>query len=220
VDYCIEKPGEIKYVKKWRQLLIRILRHAGNALGGMRNTYKERFYEFRIQRFGREQSDTMANEKLAVLVNTFGSSLISVGRDVGLEVVLNKAKVSQGVTVSDICAASLIGVVGSGLQGTAVIMLDTSGFNAVISVMSGGMIAPNSEDPVAMSVVGELSNMVSGRSLTQANLPGVDVTPPQLIAGRNIQNIPNQSAGIKSFTLPFSVRPEGMLYLVLSFNAS
>jgi chemotaxis protein CheX len=39
----------------------------------------------------------MANEKLAVLVNTFGSSLISVGRDVGLEVALNKAQVSQGV---------------------------------------------------------------------------------------------------------------------------
>jgi chemotaxis protein CheX len=161
----------------------------------------------------------MANEKLAVLVNTFGSSLISVGRDLGLEVALNKAQVSQGVKVADICAASLIGVVGSGLQGTAVIMLDTNGFNTVVSVMSGGMIVPNRQDPVAMSVVGELSNMVSGRSLTQAALPGVDVTPPQLIAGDNIQNVPSQSPGIKSFTLPFTVNPGGMLYLVLSFNA-
>jgi chemotaxis protein CheX len=162
----------------------------------------------------------MANEKLAVLVNTFGSSLISVGRDVGLEVVLNKAQVSQGVKVTDVCAASLIGVVGSGLQGTAVIMLDSNGFNSVIAAMSGGMIVPNRQDPVAMSVVGELSNMVSGRSLTQAALPGVDVTPPQLIAGENIQNVPNQSAGIKSFTLPFTVNPAGTLYLVLSFNAA
>jgi chemotaxis protein CheX len=71
-----------------------------------------------------------------------------------------------------------------------------------------------------MSVIGELSNMVSGRSLTQAALPGVDVTPPQLIAGENLQNVPNQSPGIKSFTLPFTVSPAGMLYLVLSFNAS
>jgi chemotaxis protein CheX len=162
----------------------------------------------------------MANEKLAVLVNTFGSSLISVGRDVGLEVALNKAQVSQGVKVADICAASLIGVVGSGLQGTAVIMLDTNGFNIVVNVMSGGMIVPNRQDPLAMSVVGELSNMVSGRSLTQAALPGVDVTPPQLIAGDNIQNVPSQSPGIKSFTLPFMVNPGGMLYLVLSFNAA
>ena len=162
----------------------------------------------------------MPNEKLAVLVNTFGSSLISVGREVGLEVVLNKAQVSQGVKVTDICAASLIGVVGSGLQGTAVIMLDSHGFSSVITAMSGGMIVPSTKDPVAMSVVGELSNMVSGRSLTQAALPGVDVTPPQLIAGENIQNIPNQSAGIKSFTLPFMVNPAGTLYLVLSFNAA
>jgi chemotaxis protein CheX len=110
--------------------------------------------------------------------------------------------------------------VGSGIQGTAVIMLDRGGFNSVVTAMSGGMIAPNSQDPVAMSVVGELSNMVSGRSLTQAALPGVDVTPPQLISGENIQNVPNQSAGIKSFTLPFTVNPAGTLYLVLSFNAS
>ncbi|MDR2174533.1 MAG: chemotaxis protein CheX [Synergistaceae bacterium] len=162
----------------------------------------------------------MANEKLAVLVNTFGSSVISVGREVGLEVVLNKAQVSQGVKVTDICAASLIGVVGSGIQGTAVIMLDKSGFSSVVNAMSGGMIAPNKQDPVAMSVIGELSNMVSGRSLTQAALPGMDVTPPQLIAGESIQNVPNQSAGIKSFTLPFTVNPAGTLYLVLSFNAS
>ncbi|MDR1648834.1 MAG: chemotaxis protein CheX [Synergistaceae bacterium] len=122
--------------------------------------------------------------------------------------------------MTDVCAASLIGVVGSGLQGTAVIMLDTNGFNSVVSAMSGGMIVPNKQDPVAMSVIGELSNMVSGRSLTQAALPGVDVTPPQLIAGESIQNVPSQSAGIKSFTLPFTVNPNGKLYLVLSFNAA
>ncbi len=159
-------------------------------------------------------------EKLAVLVNTFGSSLISVGREVGLEVVLNKSQVSQGVKVANICVASLIGIVGSGTQGTAVIMLNREGFNAVVTAMSGGMIKADIADPVAMSVIGELSNMVSGRALIQSSLPGVDVTPPQLIAGDNIQNVPSQSPGIKSFTLPFSLQPSGVLYLVLSFNAS
>ncbi len=163
----------------------------------------------------------MANmDKLAVLVNTFGSSLISVGREVGLDVTLNKSQVSQGVKVANICAASIIGIVGSGVQGTAIIMLDQEGFKAVITAMSGGMIAPNTNDSVAMSVVGELSNMVSGRALIQSSLPGVDVTPPQLIAGDNIQNVPNQSPGIKCFTLPFTLQPTGTLYLVLSFNAS
>jgi chemotaxis protein CheX len=158
-------------------------------------------------------------EKLTVLVNTFGSSLISVGREVGLDVTLNKAHVSQGVKVVNTCCASLIGLVGGGIQGTVVIMLDKEGFNAVVTAMSGGMIKPDTQDPVAMSVIGELSNMVSGRSLTQAALSGVDVTPPQLIAGEHIQNIPSQSPGIKCFTLPFMLQSAGTLYLVLSFNA-
>ena len=162
----------------------------------------------------------VTNDKLAVLVNTFGSSLISVGREVGLEVTLNKAQVSQGVKVDNVCAASLIGLVGGGVQGNAIIMLDAGGFNNVVSVMSGGMIKPDNSDPTAMSVVGELSNMVSGRSLIQSALNGVDVTPPQLISGNNIQNMSPQTPGIKCFTLPFSVQPSGTLYLVLSFNVT
>ncbi|MDR2136652.1 MAG: chemotaxis protein CheX [Synergistaceae bacterium] len=157
-------------------------------------------------------------DKLAVLVNTFGSSLISVGREVGLEVTLNKSQVSQGVKVANICAASLVGIVGSGVQGTVIIMLDDEGFKAVVTTMSGGMIVPNKEDSVAMSVVGELSNMVSGRALIQAVLAGVDVTPPQLLVGSNILNVPNQSPEIRCFTLPFSIQPVGILYLVLSFG--
>ena len=177
----------------------------------------------RFQR--REQEDwkgvvNMADmDKLAVLVNTFGSSLISVGREVGLSLALNKSEVSQGVKVSNICAASLIGVVGSGVQGTAIIMTNHDGFNAIVTAMSGGAISPDTSDGVAMSVVGELSNMVSGRALIQAAIPGVDVTPPQLLSGENIQNVPSQAPGIKCFTLPFSLQPAGILYLVLSFNA-
>ena len=99
-------------------------------------------------------------------------------------------------------------------------MLDEVGFKAVVSAMSGGMIAADLNDSVSMSVIGELSNMVSGRSLIQAALAEVDVTPPQLIVGDNIQNVPTQAAGVKCFTLPFSLQPTGVLYLVLSFNAA
>ena len=122
--------------------------------------------------------------------------------------------------MGNVCAASLIGIVGSGVQGTAIIMLDESGFSTVVNAMSGGMIKPDINDSMAMSVVGELSNMVSGRALIQSALHGVDVTPPQILAGSNIQNVPTQAPGIKSFTLPFAVHPSGILYLVLSFNAS
>ena len=121
--------------------------------------------------------------------------------------------------VANICAASLIGIVGNGVQGTANIMLDGDGFKSVITAMSRGMIVPDSKDPVAMSAIGELSNMTSGRALIESALTGIDVTPPQLLAGDNIQNVSNHNPDVKCFTLPFMLQPSGTLYLVLSFNA-
>jgi len=110
----------------------------------------------------------MGTEKLATLVNTFGSSLMSVSGEMGVELALAKSEIAQGVNVKGSRLAALIGIVGGGVQGTAVIMLDEGGFNATVSAMSGGMITPNLEDPVSMSVIGELANMVSGRALIQA----------------------------------------------------
>ena len=161
----------------------------------------------------------MGTEKLAVIVNTFGSSLVSVSKEMGLEVKLVKSEVSQGVNVTGTCVAALVGVVGGGVQGTVVIMLDREGFDATVSAMSGQMIVPDLEDSVSMSVIGELANMVSGRALVQVDLQGTQVTPPQLITGAGIRTIPIQSAGIRSFTLPFRVASGGTLFLVLSFHS-
>lgn len=160
----------------------------------------------------------MGTEKLAVLVNTFGSSLMTVGKEVGVEVSLVKSEIAQGVNVVNSCVAALVGIVGGGVQGTAVIMLDKGGFDATVSAMSGGMIVPDTEDPVSMSVIGELANMVSGRALVQAALEGTEVTPPQLISGAGIKTIPSQSPGVRSFTLPFRMPGGGTLFLVLSFH--
>jgi chemotaxis protein CheX len=160
-------------------------------------------------------------DKLVVLVNSFGSALVSVGGELGVNVNLNKSQVSQGVKVNSVCAAALIGIVGGGVQGTAIVMLDKGSFGAVIGAMSGGMITPSVDDAMSMSVIGELSNMVSGRAITQSAISGIDVTPPQLIAGDNIRNVPNQAPGIRCFTLPFSImNGEATLYLVLSFHIS
>ena len=98
-------------------------------------------------------------------------------------------------------------------------MLDREGFDATVSAMSGQMIVPDLEDSVSMSVIGELANMVSGRALVQVDLQGTQVTPPQLITGAGIRTIPIQSAGIRSFTLPFRVASGGTLFLVLSFHS-
>ena len=157
-------------------------------------------------------------DKLVALVNSFASAVLSVGREVGLNITLNKAKVAQGVKVENICTAALIGVVGVGSRGTVNIMLSKEAFDNIIGTMSGGMIVPQLGDDVSMSVIGELSNMIGGRALVQSALGTVDVTPPQLIVGENIRNVTKEEQGMRSFTLPFTLQPSGNLYLVLSFK--
>ncbi len=58
------------------------------------------------------------NDKLVALVNSFASAVLSVGREVGLNITLNKSKVSQGIKVGNVCTTALIGVVGVGSRGT------------------------------------------------------------------------------------------------------
>ena len=158
-------------------------------------------------------------DKLVVLVNSFGSALVSVSGELGVKVNLNKSKVSQGINVKNVCAAALIGIVGSGIKGSVIVMFDKDSFGAVITAMSGGEVTPCIDDAMSMSAVGELSNMVSGRALMHSAIPDIDVTPPQLIAGDNIRNVPNQDPGIRCFTLPFNIlNGEAALYLVLSFH--
>lgn len=157
-------------------------------------------------------------DKLVALVNSFASAVLSVGREVGLNITLDKAKVAQGVKVENICTVAIIGVVGAGSRGTVNIMLDKDGFGNIIHAMSGGMILPEIGNDVSMSVIGELSNMIGGRALVQSALGTVDVTPPQLIFGDNISNVARETKDMKSFTLPFSITPSGRLSLVLSFK--
>ena len=83
----------------------------------------------------------MGAEKIAALVNTFGMSLISVSKEMGVQLSLVKSEVAQGVNTSGSCCAALVGVVGGGLQGTIVVMLDEPGFGAVVTAMSGGRLA-------------------------------------------------------------------------------
>ncbi len=159
-----------------------------------------------------------ANNKLIALVNSFASAVLSVGREVGLNVTLNKAKISPGIKVENVATVALIGVVGAGSKGKIMIAMDNDGFNTIISMMSGGMIQPKIGDDVSMSVIGELSNMIGGRALVQSALGTVDVTPPQLVFGANIVSAMKEDPKMKSFTLPFNLVPSGGLSLVLSFE--
>jgi chemotaxis protein CheX len=96
-------------------------------------------------------------------------------------------------------------------------MADLSAFDAYVTAFTGGMVKADADDPMSMSVLGELTNMISGQALIKANVPGLDITPPQLLSGENIKAIPTKKSDVKSFTLPFKVG-DGKLYLILSVH--
>jgi chemotaxis protein CheX len=162
----------------------------------------------------------MANNPIiSALVNAYAGALVSVSQTMGLTITLQKAEIASGVNAPGSRAAALIGIVGSGVHGTAALRADGEGFASFVRALSGGMINPDPEDPVAMSILGEVTNMTSGQALMKLDTTGLDITPPQLISGENIKAIPPRRSDVKSFTLPFFVESGGgRLYLILSFH--
>ncbi|ACZ18545.1 chemotaxis protein CheX [Thermanaerovibrio acidaminovorans] len=161
----------------------------------------------------------MSTQVIASLVNAYAGAFVSVSQMMGVEATFLKGEITPGVNAPGSRVAALIGVVGPSVHGTVALMADMAGFSAYVKAMTGGMIEANPEDPMSMSVIGELTNMTSGQALMKVEVPGLDITPPQLMAGENLKAIPTKKADVKSFTLPFDVGPEkGRVYLVLSFH--
>ena len=160
----------------------------------------------------------MNAQNISKLVNSFGAAVLSVGQSVGLSVVLDKGAIVPGVNAPGSCAAALIGFVGGGMQGTVALMIDEPSFGAFVTAMSGGLLTPVIDDPVALSVIGELTNMVCGQAIIKLDVQGLDITPPQIITGENIKSVPSRSEGVRNFTLPFHVN-QGRLFLVLTINS-
>ncbi len=161
----------------------------------------------------------MSSALLSSLVNAYAGALISVSKTVGLDVEFQKAGIAAGVKAPGSRVAALIGIVGSGVYGTAALMADVGAFGSYVNAFSGGMIQGNVEDPIALSVLGELSNMISGQALIKVDTPGLDITPPQLITGENLMTVNPRAGEVKSFTLPFKVKESGSVFLVLSLHA-
>jgi chemotaxis protein CheX len=151
----------------------------------------------------------------AVLVNSYVAAVISVSEGVGLTAAFVKPETAAGVRAPGSRAAAFIGIVGAPSHCSAALMADDSAFEAYVSSFTGGMIKADPEDSMSMSVLGEMTNMISGRALIYAELPGLDITPPQLFSGDNIKLSPTVKAKVRSFTLPFDVGG-GRIYLVIS----
>ncbi|MDR3164698.1 MAG: chemotaxis protein CheX [Synergistaceae bacterium] len=159
----------------------------------------------------------MADKTLlpAVLVNSYVAALISVSDGVGMIAEFVKPEMARGVKAPGSRAAAFIGIIGGPSHCTVALMADISAFSAYVNAFTGGIIKADPNDSMSMSVLGEITNMVSGRALTLAEMPGLDITPPQLFSGDNIKLSPTVKANVKSFTLPFDVS-DGRIYLVLS----
>jgi chemotaxis protein CheX len=151
----------------------------------------------------------------AVLVNSYVAALISVSDGVGISAEFVKPERATGVKAPGSRAAAFIGVVGGPSQCTVALMADIPAFEAYVGAFTGGMVKADPDDSMSMSVLGEMTNMVSGRALIFAELPGLDITPPQLFSGENIKLSPSVKANVKSFTLPFDAGG-GRIYLVVS----
>jgi chemotaxis protein CheX len=160
---------------------------------------------------------TDAANLLSLLVNSYTGSLISVSQTVGIAAEFVKSEITPGINAPGSRVAALIGIVGGSVHSTAALMVDISAFEAYVSAFTGNMVKADVDDPMAMSVLGELTNMISGQALIKANIPGLDITPPQMLSGDNIKAIPPKSSSVKSFTLPFKVAG-GRVYLILSVH--
>jgi chemotaxis protein CheX len=162
-------------------------------------------------------SSSNANGLLSTLVNSYAGALVSVSQTVGIQAEFLKSEIALGVNAPGSRVAALIGIVGGAMQSTAALMADITAFEAYVAAFTGGMVKADPEDPMSMSVLGELTNMISGQALIKADITGLDITPPQVLCGENIKTIPPKKSGVKSFTLPFKVA-NGKLYLILSVH--
>lgn len=151
----------------------------------------------------------------AILVNSYVAALISVSEGVGITSTFVKNEMATGVKAPGSRTAAFIGIVGGPGHCTVALMADIPAFEAYVGAMTGGMIKADPDDSMSMSVLGEMTNMVSGRALIFAEMPGLDITPPQLFSGDNVKLSPSVKANVKSFTLPFNVG-NGRIYLVVS----
>ncbi|MDR1481255.1 MAG: chemotaxis protein CheX [Synergistaceae bacterium] len=151
---------------------------------------------------------------LSTLANSYADALISVSKTVGIEVEFTKSDMINGINAPGSNLAVLIGLIGHDVHGSVAMMSDLPSFEAYVESFTCGTVKPSLDDPMSMSVLGEVTNMISGQALIKANIPDIRITPPQVLSGNNIKTMPAK-ADVKSLTLPFKIR-DGRLYLILS----
>ncbi len=162
-------------------------------------------------------------QSLTSMAQAFTSATVDVGKRLGLTLRVDKSGVGPGMKATSSCSAALIGVIGDEIKGSVTLMPGQKAFTEIITTMSGGMIQePRTDDPMSMSALGELANMICGSALKELGTKSegkIDITPPQLFAGDNLRSVPADYPGIKYFTI--SLKGEGEnnnIFIVLGFQ--
>ena len=160
---------------------------------------------------------------LSVMVQAFAVSTVKVSKGLGFNLKVKKDAIVPGIKSESASAAALIGVIGEDFKGSVTLLINKKAFDYIIKAMSGGMIPnPSIDDPLSMSALGELTNMICGSALQELGKSyskHVDITPPQMFAGENLKSIPSESEDMKYYTIPLLGEAEGAkLYLVLGFR--
>ncbi|MGE5391979.1 MAG: chemotaxis protein CheX [Deltaproteobacteria bacterium] len=139
------------------------------------------------------------NPFISGLVNTFQMlNMASINRT-GLAK-REKLKTDNEVNI-------IIGMVGD-LKGNVVLSLPETTARNIASTMMGGMPVPEL-DMMPKSALCELSNMVTGNSMSQLEQMGVavNITPPMLINGKNMVTMISQ---VETLVISFNCN-EGQL---------
>ncbi len=89
----------------------------------------------------------------------------------------------------------VVGIVGK-YPGMLTYEVDYVIASSFFSMMVPGMTF-DINDPMSISAISEMSNMVSGAMFTMINEPGVDITPPTSILGKDIFAVVNTESAEK-----------------------
>lgn len=140
---------------------------------------------------------------LTALVQSVQRGLYRFNESVGVKVRFLKTETSLSYSIPYGVVISVIGVVGS-IKGGLSIILAKDGFDRYVSALTGGMIPPDLENEIALSCIGEMLNMVSGRTALEMSQCGysMDITPPQTFWGDKIKQV--ESGETAHIILPYS----------------
>jgi len=142
------------------------------------------------------------------------SSMEIIAQTTGMVPTLGKVYV-KSIPYKSSTVLVIIGLTGS-IHGNVLISLEPDASCRIASAMMGGMEVP-ALDELAKSAIGELCNMILGRTavmFSERNIT-IDITPPTVVTGENIQLSIHKSTTI---SIPILLDDQSKIEIDISFT--